>query len=378
MCASKKVPAVKSNLREDGTVSSELLALVVPLTRVRIFITVLGLMLGLALTILLCLFVGSAHVSPADVLSRMTSPWRAFRGTTPYAADIDVILFSIRLPRLLLAAMVGAALATAGAAFQALLRNPLADPYVLGVSSGASFGAILATMGSSLIGLSSWQAAANLTRPVAAFLGALMAIGLVYVVAGGRRGRSSSRLLLAGVIMSSLLMSVNILLLTTTRQMEIRGFFFWLIGDLSHPVRLDLSMAVVLVVVVMGALAIYSLARSLNLIAVGEEDARTLGVPVESVRTTIYLVTSLMTGAVVSISGSIPYVGLIIPHIVRLSIGGDYRLLLPAVFFAGAIFTVVADTLARIVISPAELPVGVITALCGAPVFLSLLRKRGT
>lgn len=341
-----------------------------PLSRGKIVGVALSLSAALILTGFFCLLVGGSYLPPAEALRRIGEALR--HPSHAGMGDAGVILFSIRLPRILLAALVGAALATAGAAFQALLRNPLADPYILGVSSGASFGTILITM----FGFSSWGAA-YLTRPVAAFLGALLAVGLVYVVAGGRRNGSTSRLLLAGVIMSSLFMSLNIFLLTTARRMELRGFFFWLVGDLSHPIRLDASFGVVSAAVALGSITIYSLSRSLNLIAVGEEDARALGAPVEHVRTAVYLVTSLMAGAVVSISGSIPYIGLIIPHIVRLSVGSDYRLLLPAVFFIGAIFTVLADTLARVVIAPSELPVGVITALCGAPIFLSLLHKRG-
>jgi len=340
-----------------------------PLSRGRIVTVASALAGALAVTVLLCLCVGSTPVPTAEVLRRLVT-------AGPAADDTGIILFSIRLPRILLAAMVGAGLATAGAAFQALLRNPLADPYILGISSGASLGTILVTMGRPLLGVLGGPAAAYLTRPLGAFLGALLAVGLVYAVAGGRRSGSSSRLLLAGVVISSLLMSLNILLLTTARQMELRGFFFWLVGDLSHPVRLDLSFGVVLAAVLGCSLAVYGLARSLNLLAVGEEDAWALGVPVAFVRTAVYLLMSLMTGAVVSVSGSVPYIGLIIPHIVRLSVGRDYRLLLPAVFFVGAIFTVAADTLARVVIAPSELPVGVITALCGAPIFLSLLRRR--
>jgi iron complex transport system permease protein len=272
---------------------------------------------------------------------------------------------------------VGAGLAAAGTAFQSLLRNPLADPYVLGVSTGASMGTILYSI---IISWMGWAAASGgivYTRPLAAFLGALFTVGAVYVIAGGsyRAAESSQRLLLAGIVLASFLSSINVFLLTSTSQADLRGIFYWLIGDLSRPV--DASIYPVTALVLLGFFLLYLFSHSLNLIGMGEDDAMILGVEVQRVKTAVYIIASLITGAVVSISGPIAYIGLICPHLGRMTLGSDNRILFPAVFIFGAIFTLIADTLARTIISPVELPVGIITALCGAPLFIYLLRRKG-
>lgn len=328
-------------------------------------------LLGVAIAVSIA--VGSVKVPISDLYRLVWN--RLFGAYAQAQSDLSVIVFSLRVPRILLASVVGAGLAIAGAAFQALLRNPLADPYVLGVSSGASFGILLTTSGLGLLPASLQMLPLTWIRPLAAFLGALLVITTVYFIAGGRTGTSTNRLLLAGIIIGAFLSSVNTFFLITSKEYELRGFMFWLIGDLSRPVSGSLEL--VTIIVLIGSLLIYLLSRSLNLMSVSEEDALALGVNVPLVRTLVYLVTSLMTGAVVSMSGAIAYVGLIVPHIVRLMLGSDYRILIPAVFLIGALFTVVADTVARTIVSPTELPVGVITALCGAPVFIYLLRKRG-
>lgn len=214
-------------------------------------------------------------------------------------------------------------------------------------------------------------------RPAAAFLGAVLVVAAVYSVAGrgDRSGEGSQRLLLAGIVLASFISSINIFLLTSTDRADLRGIFYWLIGDLSRPV--DASIWIVTAVVAAGSLLLYLFSQSLNLISMGEEEAMILGVEVGRVKTAVYVVASLITGAVVSISGPIAYVGLICPHLGRMMFGGDNRILFPAVFLFGAIFTLSADTLARTVLSPAELPVGVITALCGAPLFIYLSRRGG-
>jgi iron complex transport system permease protein len=175
-------------------------------------------------------------------------------------------------------------------------------------------------------------------------------------------------------VLASFISSINVVLLTSTSQADLRGIFYWLIGDLSRPV--DASIYVVTAVVMGGFLLLYPLSRSLNLISVGEEDAMILGVEIQRVKVCVYLIASLITGAVVSVSGPIAYIGLICPHLVRMMFGNDNRLLFPAVFLFGATFTLLADTLARTLLSPAELPVGVITALFGAPLFVYLSRRR--
>jgi iron complex transport system permease protein len=315
--------------------------------------------------------VGSVRIGPARVLSLLAerlSPGQ--REATPEAA----ILWSVRLPRVLLGSVVGAALAIAGAAFQSLLRNSLADPYVLGVSTGASTGAILYTMLSGSL----LPAAGALAygRPAAAFAGAALTVAAVYVIGGKHEtaGEGSHRLLLAGIVLASFVSSINVFLLTSTNQADLRGIFYWLIGDLSRPV--DSSLVVVSVAVLAGAFVLFLQSRSLNLIATGEQDALILGVEVRRVKLATYITGSLVTGAVVSVSGPIAYIGLICPHLARMVFGGDNRILFPAVFIFGAVFTILADTIARTVIAPVELPVGVVTALCGAPMFIYLLHRR--
>jgi iron complex transport system permease protein len=319
------------------------------------------------------LAVGSVAISPGHLV-RLTLD--RFSRVAPADDPFAIILFSIRLPRILLSSLVGAALAVAGTAFQSLLRNPLADPFVLGVSTGASLGTILFS-----IGTASWgggQVAFGLTygRPLAAFAGAALVVAAVYFVAGGpsRSGEGSQRLLLAGIVLASFISSINVILLTSANQADLRGIFYWLIGDLSRPV--DASIYAVTLAVILGFIMLLFLSRSLNLIAMGEEEALILGVEVGRVKVAVYLAASLITGAVVSISGPIAYIGLICPHLARMMFGADNRILFPTVFLFGAIFTLLADTAARTLFSPSELPVGVITALIGAPLFVYLARRR--
>ncbi len=342
------------------------------LSRTRIATATLFLLAVWVFTALGALAVGSVTI-PLRVLLHQVVTFIA--GGAPADDTLATILFSIRLPRIFLSSLVGAALAVAGAAFQSLLRNPLADPFVLGVSTGASLGTILYSILAASWGTA--EAAAGLVygRPVAAFGGAALVVAAVYFVAGGSRsGENSQRLLLAGIVLASFISSINVILLTSTSQADLRGIFYWLIGDLSRPV--DATIYVVTFIVVAGFLALYSFSRSLNLIAMGEEDALILGVEVQRVKVGVYLLASLITGAVVSVSGPIAYIGLICPHIVRMMFGNDNRLLFPAVFVFGAIFTLLADTVARTLLSPAELPVGVITAIIGAPLFIYLARRR--
>jgi iron complex transport system permease protein len=298
-------------------------------------------------------------------------------GSNPGEDPLEAVLFSVRLPRVLLGSLVGAGLAVAGTAFQSLLRNPLADPYVLGVSTGASMGTILYSIFAGWLGFSAAAGGTVYGRPLAAFLGAVLTIGAVYVVAAGshRGGEASQRLLLAGIVLASFLSSINVFLLTSTNQADLRGIFYWLIGDLSRPV--DASIYPVTVLVLAGSFVLYLVSHSLNLIAMGETDAMILGAEVRRVKSCVYVVASLITGAVVSVSGPIAYIGLICPHMGRMMFGSDNRILFPTVFIFGAIFTLLADTLARTVLSPVELPVGIVTALCGAPLFIYLLRRKG-
>jgi len=346
------------------------------LSRRRIAGTTGVLLIAWTVAALLSMNIGSVPVPLSTAMRLLKNRMLGY----PSGEDAtEAILFSIRLPRVFLGSLVGASLAAAGAAFQSLLRNPLADPYVLGVSTGASMGTILFSIITASAGVASTAGGVLYARPAAAFLGAALTVAAVYVVAGGteRSGEGSQRLLLAGIVLASFISSINVFLLTSTSQADLRGIFYWLIGDLSRPV--DASIYAVTVVVLAGFFLLYLFSHSLNLISMGEENALLLGIEVPRVKAGVYLLASLMTGAVVSVSGPIAYIGLICPHLGRMMFGSDNRILFPAVFLFGAIFTLLADTLARTLLSPTELPVGVITALCGAPLFIYLLRrKRGS
>lgn len=274
------------------------------------------------------------------------------------------ILFDIRIPRVLLGACVGASLAVAGASLQALLRNPLAEPYLLGVSNGAALGTLIA-----FVFLDGYAFA----RPLLAFAGAGIATFAVYQMARSRTGMNVERLVLSGVIVTTFLSSIIVLLTSVLDAARLRGYTFWLLGDLSQATHdgfyLTLATATV------GTIVLSSQARALNLMMVGERDAFDFGVEVGRVRMIVFGVASLLVGTAVAASGSVGYVGLIVPHLVRLAFGSDNRLVVPLSAIAGAVFVVLADTLARTAIAPRELPVGAITALIGAPLFIYLLRR---
>jgi iron complex transport system permease protein len=285
--------------------------------------------------------------------------------TDTLPTEYQLIVFNIRLPRILMGVLVGASLSVAGAGFQALLRNPLADPYVLGVSSGAALGAILSLV---------FASGPTVITPLAAFAGAGAAITLVYFL--GRRGGQldSYTLLLAGIITASFLSAVIIFLMTRLSGRDLRGMAFWLMGDLSSSSPIPVGWLFLVLVIAIGA--IYTTAADLNLLLSGEQEAIHLGVDVPRVKLVVYLGASLLTGLAVSVSGAIGFVGLLVPHLIRLLFGSDYRVLIPATALGGAIVIVLADALARTIAAPTELPVGAVTALVGAPMFLYLLRRR--
>ena len=268
---------------------------------------------------------------------------------------------------LLLAALVGASLAVAGVLFQALLRNPLADPYVLGVSGGAALGGIAAlTLGASL-GLP------GAAVPLAAFAGAVLATLLLYAIASVRGFVSSTHLLLTGVVFNAFASAGIVFLASLAGFSEGNRIFLWLIGSLSAA-RVDLAVWVAAFLGVALAVA-WPAARALNLLALGEEAAQQLGVDVARQQRMLLFANSLLVGAAVSVAGLIGFVGLIVPHLLRLIVGPDHRLLVPAAALAGAAFLVICDTAARSLLGARELPVGAITALLGGPLFLLLLRR---
>jgi iron complex transport system permease protein len=274
------------------------------------------------------------------------------------------ILFDIRLPRVLLGACVGGSLAIAGAGLQSLLRNPLAEPYLLGVSNGAALGTMLAFV---------FFDAIEISRPAMALLGAAAATFVVYRMARGRTGMNVERLVLSGVIVTTFLSSIIVLMTTLLDAAKLRSFTFWLLGDLSQATNSGVYLS--LGALLAGIAIMTSQARALNLMMIGERDAFDFGVEVSKVRLIVFGTASLVVGAAVAASGSVGYVGLIVPHLVRMGVGTDNRLVIPFSAIAGAIFVVVADTAARTLIAPRELPVGAITALIGAPLFIYLLRR---
>lgn len=325
-------------------------------TRRNVLALTLIMIAGLLVVGLGALALGGVHLPLGEV-------WAGLRGmaTEPQAS---IIVREIRLPRVLLAMLVGAALAVSGTALQALLRNPLADPYVLGISSGAALGAIVALWIGGKIATAS---------PLVAFAGALATMAWVYLL-GRRAGRLASyTLVLAGVITASFLSAVILFVLTLLSTRDVRGIAFWLMGDLSLVTETQLR--VLLPVVALGVLALYAFAKDLNVMLLGEEEAAHLGVNVARVQTAVYLLASLLTGVAVSVSGAIGYLGLLVPHLGRMVVGNDHRTLLPTAALGGAIVLVLSDTLARTVVAPAELPVGAVTAVAGAPVFIYLLRR---
>ncbi|MEW6732193.1 MAG: iron ABC transporter permease [Acidobacteriota bacterium] len=332
------------------------------LTRPYLFTVIALLSLLLIFSFAIALLFGSESLawraSVAAFVNRLSGR------PTGLSVEVETILFTVRLPRALFALAAGAALSVAGAALQALLRNPLAEPYVLGVSSGAAVGAVLAIVFAETFPLS---------QPLGAFAGAAVTIFTVYILGQGASGTSTDRLILAGVITTSFLWAAIIFILTVASTSRLRGIAFWLMGDLSGGTTTLLTFTLITTSVVIAL--IYSMARTLNLLMVGEESALSLGVNVERVKLALYLLASLLTGTTVAVVGSIGYIGLIVPHIIRMAWSSDHRLLIPAAALMGASLLLLADTLARILIAPRELPVGAITALIGAPLFVYLLRR---
>lgn len=342
-----------------------------PLTIGRLFLQCAILAAILFCVMVLALKFGAIHVSLYGLGRDLL---RVFLGKSrEISSEYSLIVLNIRLPRILLGAIVGASLSVAGTSFQALLRNPLADPYVLGVSSGAALGAILALLIEPHLALT--PEIASVFTPLGGFLGATVAIAAVYFL-GRREGRiDSNTLLLGGVITASLLYAVIILLLTVLPSSNVRGMAYWLMGELSNlPSK---PLAWVLRAGFLAATAvIYTTASDLNLLLSGEKEAMHLGVDVHRVRLIVYIAASALTGLAVAVSGSIGYVGLLVPHVMRMIFGSDHRILIPASAFGGAIAVVIADTIARTIAAPADLPVGAITAIAGAPLFIYLLRRR--
>lgn len=329
-------------------------------------VTVISILLGFVLIaiILVSIALGSVKVPPLRSIRILFGAVLGLKGAGNETER--TIILSLRLPRAILAGFVGAGLSVSGAAFQALLRNPLADPYILGVSSGAAVGAVIAILLG--LGISSFG------LPLASFLGALLSI-LVVLYCGRQEGRIHPHtLLLAGVIVGSFLSALIMFFIALSQKEELRTILFWMMGDFSFANAR--SIFIIFPYILLGIFLLYLRARQMNLILSGEESAVQLGADVERLKLVCYLSASLITAASVAVCGLIGFVGLIIPHSVRLIFGPDHRLLIPASALIGASFLIACDTFARTLLAPVELPVGVITAAFGGPFFIYLLRTR--
>jgi len=307
--------------------------------------------------------VGGVAIAPGSLL---VAVWDGVRGQTHGA--VDTIVWQLRLPRVLLAAGVGASLALAGAAFQGVFRNPLADPYLLGAASGAGFGASLVLV---FGGALPWLA--RLGVPWAAFACALLTVALVLALARNGSGVPSVALILAGVVLGSSLSAATSFVMLAARD-RAAGILSWLLGSFAFASWERLATLLPLLLPAAGLLLLAG--RALDVMQLGDESAAQLGLPVETVRIALLGAATLATAAAVSVAGVIGFVGLIVPHAVRLAFGPGHQRLLPLSAVWGAVFHVLADLCARSVLAPAEVPVGIVTALVGGPFFLALLRRQ--
>lgn len=314
---------------------------------------------SLALLLVVASFV-SLSLGPSGV--GLTDLWDALRGDRNPA--VSLIIWELRLPRLILAMVVGAGLSVAGAVLQSLLRNPLAEPYILGISSGGTVGAFVAiTLG---------IAFAAFSVPLLSFVGSGLVMLLVYSL-GHRRGVLDPHALLLSGVMVGAFFNAIILVMVSVFNQEMRSAYLWLLGNLSGAEFTSIGFAGP--VIILASLVLVGFSRSLNLIATGDESALQAGVDVVRVRKLGYVTASLITGLAVSVSGVIGFVGLLVPHACRLLFGTDNRIVMPASMLVGAIFLVFCDILSRTVLAPSEIPVGVITAAVGAPLFIYLLKR---
>lgn len=302
--------------------------------------------------LLIALATGSANVGLADAFS-------ALRGTA--SVEIQALVIDLRLPRALTAFAVGGLLAVAGVLMQVLLRNPLAEPYILGTSGGAAVAALTAM----LLGFSS------LTIDVAAFAGALSATLLVFSIARGTGSWTPTRLLLTGVVLASGFSAATTLLLALSPEHQLRGMLFWLMGDLSFAFDPERTLWLLVVLTLAATLA----ARHLNVLARGELQAAIVGLPVSGFRYLVFIASSLATAVAVTTVGVVGFVGLVVPHLIRMLAGSDHRIVVPASALAGGALLLIADTLARTMVAPRQLPVGAITAAIGVPLFLILMSR---
>lgn len=349
--------------------SSNVVAQGAILTNSRWMATLGILVLGALTAGFMCLHFGTQSIPYGEILQVFIDAMSRKEIDDGTSDVTTTILLQVRLPRMLLGFLVGCSLATVGVALQALLRNPLADPYVLGVSSGAALGAAVGV----LIGAGT-TFLAETALPACGFAGGLLALVVVYRMAASYEQLPIHSLLLTGVILNAIFSALIMFITSILEPNRSYGMMAWLMGTLTAPTYGGLAgLAVYLSI---GLFLLFSQMRVLNILALGEDSARTLGIDTEKAKRFIFVLTALVTGAVVSVSGMIGFIGMVVPHAVRLITGADHRLLLPASALVGGTFLMGADTIARTMISPAEIPVGIITALVGGPFFVYLLLWR--
>ncbi|MER2037276.1 MAG: iron ABC transporter permease [Solibacillus sp.] len=322
----------------------------------------------LVVSMIAAILVGSVGITPFLIVDVLLYKFGLISDVTATKAQ-QIIIWEIRVPRVLLAAFVGAALAISGAAIQALVKNSIADPYILGVSSGASVGA------TAVILLGAFSILGVYALSFAAFLGAILAVSLVFLLARVAGRTSVIRLLLAGLAVSMILSAItNFMLMMSKEQGGIQAVMHWMLGSLAGAKWSNIGVPIIVCIVVF--ILLFFSYRQLNALLLGEETATTMGVNVEHFRIFVIIIVSLLTGVVVAVCGSIGFVGLIVPHIVRMLVGSNYKVVLPFSAILGAIFIVWADMGARVAIAPEEMPIGILTALCGGPFFIWMLRRQ--
>ncbi|RWM80416.1 MAG: iron ABC transporter permease [Mesorhizobium sp.] len=340
----------------------------------RARIAILLLCLGLAVAVLLSLTSGASDASAVSV----AGDWLlgAAPGNEALSARDRLIVYDIRLPRVILGVLIGAALAVSGAVMQGLFRNPLADPGLIGVSAGASLGAVAVIVLGATVLAPVISVLGTLALPLAAFCGGLATTLVLYQVAT-RHGRTSvATMLLAGIALAALAMALTGILIFMADDRQLRDLTFWQLGSLAGATWQKIGPVGPVIVLALAAMPF--LARGLNALALGEATAGHLGIPVQRLKYTAIVGVSAAVGASVAVSGGIGFVGIVVPHLLRLAIGPDNRYLLPASALLGACLLLLADAVARTIVAPAELPIGIVTAIAGAPFFLwILLRKRG-
>ncbi len=320
--------------------------------RIKNLKTLTVLIILLILTAIMSICVGAVKIPALDIFN---------------PSNREII--TIRYARVILAIIAGGGLSVGGVILQGLLRNPLCEPYVLGISSGATLGAVLAIV--SGIGYAMFSFS---ILPIFAFLGATIALFLVYRISQVSGRIPIQNLLLTGVIVGAVLSSIAIFIVSFSQKEAVHNVMWWLLGNLQiFEFKLLFSVALV---VTIGTILSFIFFRELNAISLGEEEALHLGIDIERVKRALFLIASLITGAIVSVTGMIGFIGLIVPHFMRLIVGPNHKMLIPSSFLAGGIFLVICDAISRIILSPSEVPIGVITAVLGGPFFISLLRKK--